>query len=166
MKISLFNYSMLWYISSIATFLLHIQKRNSCPTHIFKPIPRMDFNDHTAQEYFRQTYNYLGPLQTSTTVSNLLCNILQETRFSSCQRNQIYKITLGSIPNDWKHLLRTETSQQSFIKAFCCNNKVPKSLIKSLKDFQSSLIKKITSPFYLSLRNIIFSVLITGVKCY
>ena len=87
MKISLFNYSMLWYISPIATFLLHIYKRNSCPTHIFKPIPRMDFNHHTTQEYFRQTYNYLGPLQTSTTMSNLLCNILQETRFSSCQRN-------------------------------------------------------------------------------
>ena len=23
----------------------------------------------------------------------------------------MYKITLGSIPSDWKHLLRTETSQ-------------------------------------------------------
>ena len=38
MKISLFNYSMLGYISSITTSLPHIYRRNSCPTHIFKPI--------------------------------------------------------------------------------------------------------------------------------
>ena len=35
-----FNYSMLWYISPIATFLPHIYRRNSCPTRIFKPIPK------------------------------------------------------------------------------------------------------------------------------
>ena len=37
MKISLFNYSMLRYISPITTSLPHIYRRNSCPTHIFKP---------------------------------------------------------------------------------------------------------------------------------
>ena len=37
MKISLFNYSMLGYISPITTSLPHIYRRNSCPTHIFKP---------------------------------------------------------------------------------------------------------------------------------
>ena len=37
MKISLSNYSMLGYISSITTSLAHIYTRNSCPTHIFKP---------------------------------------------------------------------------------------------------------------------------------
>ena len=36
-KISLFNYSMLGYISPITTSLPHIYRRNSCPTHIFKP---------------------------------------------------------------------------------------------------------------------------------
>ena len=35
-KISLFNYFMLGYISPI-TSLPHIYRRNSCPTHIFKP---------------------------------------------------------------------------------------------------------------------------------
>ena len=58
----------------------------------------------------------------------------------------LYKITLRSIPNYWKHLLRTETSQKYIIKTFCCNNKVTKSLIMSLKDFQSSLIKNFTFP--------------------
>ena len=76
MKISLFNYSMLGYISPITTSLPYIYRRNSFPTHIFKPNP----------------------------------------------------------------------------------------LIKLLKDFQSSLIKKFTPPFYLSLRNIMFSILISGVK--
>ena len=37
MKISLFNYSILGYISPITTSLPHIYRRNSCPTHIFKP---------------------------------------------------------------------------------------------------------------------------------
>ena len=36
MKISLFTYSMLGYISRITTFLPHIYRRNSFPTHIFK----------------------------------------------------------------------------------------------------------------------------------
>ena len=51
----------------------------------------------------------------------------------------MYKITQNSIPNDWqlklliKLLLRTETSHKSFIKTFCYNNKVTKSLIKSLR---------------------------------
>ena len=35
-EISLFNYSMLGYISPIRTSLPHIYRRNSCPTHIFK----------------------------------------------------------------------------------------------------------------------------------
>ena len=37
MKISLFTYSMLGYISRITTLLPHIYRRNSFPTHIFKP---------------------------------------------------------------------------------------------------------------------------------
>ena len=39
MKISLFNYSMLGYISPITTSLPYIYRRNSFPTHIFKPNP-------------------------------------------------------------------------------------------------------------------------------
>ena len=39
---------------------------------------------------------------------------------------------MGLIPNDWKHLLRTETSQKSLLKFFCYNNKVT----RKLKDFQ------------------------------
>ena len=78
---------------------------------------------------------------------------------------------MGSVTNDWKHLLRTETSQKSFLKSFYYNNKVA----RKVKDFQNSLIKKFTSSFNLiipttinlsnsiygqtSLRQTIFSVL-------
>ena len=47
------------------------------------------------------------------------------TRFSHCQSYKIFKIVMGSIPNDWKHLLlRIETSQKFLLNIFCCNSKV------------------------------------------
>ena len=51
----------------------------------------------------------------------------------------IYKLIKGSIPNDWKHLLRTETSQKSLLKIFCYNNKVT----REVKDFQKLSNKEI-----------------------
>ena len=39
---------------------------------------------------------------------------------------------MGLIPSDWKHLLRTETSQK-YYKIFCYNNKVT----RKIKDFQN-----------------------------
>ena len=56
---------------------------------------------------------------------------------------------MGSIPNDWKHLLRTEISQKFFLRIFCYNNKVT----RKVKDSQNSLIKKFTSPFNLIVLN-------------
>ena len=44
----------------------------------------------------------------------------------------MYKIIIGLIPNDSKHLLKTETSQKSLLNIFCYNNKV----IRKVKDFQ------------------------------
>ena len=46
---------------------------------------------------------------------------------------------MGSILNDWKHLLRTETSQKSLSKTFCSNNEV----IRKIKDFQKLYNKEI-----------------------
>ena len=47
-----------------------------------------------------------------TTMSNLLYDIWQETRFYYCQPyKRIYKFTIDLIPYDWKHLLKTETFQ-------------------------------------------------------
>ena len=52
---------------------------------------------------------------------------------------------MGSIPNDWKHLLRTETSQKSLLKIFCYNNevtwKVKDSQKLSKRNFLLSSIK-------------------------
>ena len=43
------------------------------------------------------------------------------------------------IPNDWKHLLRSETSQKSFLKTFYYNNKGT----RKLKDFRKLSNKEI-----------------------
>ena len=53
---------------------------------------------------------------------------------------------MALIPNDWKHLLRTETSQKSLLRIFCYNNKVTWNKRTS----KNSLIKKFTSAFNLS----------------
>ena len=48
-----------------------------------------------------------------TTMSNLLYNIWRETGFyyyQPCKRK--CKFNMDLIPNDWKHLLKTETSQK------------------------------------------------------
>ena len=46
---------------------------------------------------------------------------------------------MGSIPNDWRHIVRTETSQKSLLKTFCYNNKVT----RKVKDFQKLSNKEI-----------------------
>ena len=46
---------------------------------------------------------------------------------------------MGLIPNNWKHLLRTETFQKSLLKIFCYNNKGN----RKVKDFQKLCNKEI-----------------------
>ena len=43
------------------------------------------------------------------------------------------------IPNDWRHILRIETSQKSLLKTFYCNNKG----IRKVKDLQKLYDKEI-----------------------
>ena len=52
---------------------------------------------------------------------------------------------MGLIPNDWKHLLRTEISQKSLLKIFYYNNKVT----RKVKNFQ----KLSNTEIYLSLQS-------------
>ena len=84
---------------------------------------------------------------------------------------------LGLIPNYWKHLLWTETFQKSLLHVFCYNNKVTRQ-VKDLKkpsnkDIYCSLQSnsaKYNKPLKFifwpktSLKDTIFSVLISGVK--
>ena len=49
------------------------------------------------------------------------------------------KLIMDLIPNDWKHLLRTETSQKLPFKNFLLNNKVT----RKVKDFQKLFNKEI-----------------------
>ena len=46
---------------------------------------------------------------------------------------------MDSIPNDWEHLLRTETSQKSILNFFCYNNKVIRKAKLSHKEIYFTL---------------------------
>ena len=81
MKISLFSYSMRDYIST-TTSLPHIYRRNSCPTRIFKPTHQTGLSASCHPGIFQTNLPLLGTFGDSTTTSNLLYVILQETRFS------------------------------------------------------------------------------------
>ena len=60
MKISLFSYSTLGYISPITTFLPHIYRRNSCPTHIFKPRHQAGLQASSHQGIFQSNLPLFG----------------------------------------------------------------------------------------------------------
>ena len=96
MKISLFNYSMLGCTLST-------------PPKNISNLPLL----------WTFVARFLQPGLTSSTIFHK-----NFTRFSYCQLYKIFKLIMGSISNDWKHLLRTETSQKSLLKIFCYNNKV------------------------------------------
>ena len=99
MKISLFSYSMLGYISPITTSLPYIY-RNSCPTHISLNLhTRLDFKHHPTQEYFRQIYHYLGPfcrfLQPGLISSTIFCKKLD---FPTVNHNTYIKLHWAHFP--------------------------------------------------------------------
>ena len=96
MKVSLFNYSMLGCTLST-------------PPKNISNLPLL----------WTFVARFLQPGLTSSTIFHK-----NFTRFSYCQPYKIFKLIMGSIPNGWKHLLRTETSQKSLLKIFCYNNKV------------------------------------------
>ena len=61
------------------------------------------------------------------TIIKDLCRFLQPGLISSAFLKKLdfptanhkrYKLVMGLIPNDWKHLLRTEISQKSLLKIF------------------------------------------------
>ena len=63
----------------------------------------MDFK-HPTQEYFKFTiirdlFRFLQPGLTSSTIFHK-----NFTRFSYCQPYNTFKLIMGSILNDWKHL--------------------------------------------------------------
>ena len=102
---------------------------------------RMDFK-YPAQEYFKSTIirDLCRFIQPDLAFSTIFYKNF--TRCSYCQPYKTFKLSMDSIPNDWKLLLRTETSQKSLLKLFCCNNKVTWKVKDSQK--LSILYKRIT----------------------
>ena len=76
LKISLFNYSMLGYISPIITSLFHIYRRNSSPTHIFKPTHQTRLQASSHPGIFQTNLPLISqkPLQklSATTIKSLM----------------------------------------------------------------------------------------------
>ena len=184
-KIFLFNYSAWLHLTSNNNFPAFISIEQILDQPIFlNPHTRIDFK-HPTQEYFKFTIirdlcRLLQPGLTSCTMFHK-----NFTRFSYCQLYRIFKLIMDSIPNDKKHLLRTEISQKFVLKVFCYNNKVTwkvkdsqelskrnflhpsiKIVLNSTKSKQYLNRTNLSNSFHgqTSLRNTIFSVLISGVK--
>ena len=82
--------------------LISIQEILDQPIFL-NPHTRMDLK-HPSQEYFtfaiiRDPCRFVQPGLTSSTIFHK-----NFTRFSYCQPYKIFKLIMGSIPNDWKHL--------------------------------------------------------------
>ena len=131
MKNSLFNYSMLGYISPIAASLPHIYRRNPYPTHIFKPThqtwlqassqPRIFQTNLPLFETFVDFYNQiLFPLRYFVTNWIFLCQ----------PYNRYIKLHWAQFPMIGNTYNRKFS--KIFIKTFCYNNKVTNEVTKRL----------------------------------
>ena len=47
----------------------------------------------------------------------------EKIAFATANYKRKYKLIMNLIPNEWKHVLRTENSQKNFSKAFYNNGK-------------------------------------------
>ena len=99
MKISLFNSSMLGYISPITTSLPQIYRRNSCPTHIFKSTHQTGLQAWSHSGLFQIIYHYLGSfcrfLQPGLISSTIFCKKLD---FPTVNHNRYIKLHWAQFP--------------------------------------------------------------------
>ena len=135
---------MLGYISPITTSLPQIYRRILVQPISLNPRTRLDFKHHPTQEYFRQftiiwdLCRFLQPGQISSTI------FYKKLDFPTISHNRYIKL-------HWAHFLMIANT---YLELKLLTNPLyklsaitTKSLIKSLKDFQNSLIKKFTLPF-------------------
>ena len=126
MKISLFNYLMLDYISTITTSTEEILDH---PIFL-NPHTKLDFSSDNSYFYRIPPRN----ISDKFTIIKDLCGFLQpglissttfdkEIGFLTANYERIYKIIKDLILSDWKHLLRTETSQKYLLRTFYYNSK-------------------------------------------
>ena len=143
---------------------LHFTNNNfRTPTSIEEILDQpMFLNPHTKLDFSSDNpYFYCIPprnISDKFTIIRDLCRFLQPGLISSttfdkklgfpkANHMRIHKCITYLISNHWKHLLRTETSQKSFLETFYYNNK------DTRKTSKNSLIKKFTSSFNLIVLN-------------
>ena len=116
MKISLFSYFMLGYISSITTSLPHIYRRIIPPRNIL--------------DKFSIIWDLCGFLQVGLISSTIFCKKLH---FPTVNHNRYIKLHWAQFPMIGNTYLELKlTSLKSFIKTFCYNNKVTSKVTKRL----------------------------------
>ena len=95
------------------------------------PHTKVDFSSDKLYFYYipftiiKDLCKYLQPGIVSSTTFD------EKLGFSTANHKRIYKLFMDLIYNDWKYLLRTETSQKSLLKTFYYNNRDT----KKVKDF-------------------------------
>ena len=76
-----------------------VQRRNSCPTHIFKSRHQIDCKHHPTPEYFRQIYHYLGPFCRFLLPCLISCTIFcKKLVFSTVNRKRYLKLHWAQFP--------------------------------------------------------------------
>ena len=100
MKISLFNYSVLGYISSITTSVPPFYRRNSCPTHIFKPTHLTGLQASSHSGIFQTNLPvFKNFLWISTTRSNFLYTIFfKKLDFPTANHNKYINLHWAQFP--------------------------------------------------------------------
>ena len=128
MKISLLNYLMLGYISSILTSLpprLCLSKKFLTKPYFLNPHTKLDFSSDNPYFYSIPPRNISDKFNIIRGLSRfLLPGLISSTIFDeklgfpTVSYKRIYKLIMDLIPNDWKHLHRIQTSQKTSLKTF------------------------------------------------
>ena len=144
MKISWFNYLMfcLHFINKNFPSLTSIEKILDRPIFL-NPRSKQDFSSDKSHFYcipprdVQNKFSINRNLCRFPTKPNFLYDIWWKTRFSYCQVQTLYglnsvkhKLNMDLIPNDWKQLIRTETSRKSLCitRKMSIGKRLPKTL--------------------------------------
>ena len=127
-----------FFIQLLNAWLYFTNNNFPTPTSIKEIIDRPIFLNSNTKLGFSSDipYFYCIPprnISDKFTIIRTLCRFLQsglifattfdeKLGFPTANHERIYKLIMELIPNDWKHLLRTESSQKSLLRTFYYNN--------------------------------------------
>ena len=121
-----------FFIQFLNGWLHFVINKFPIPTSIVKFLEQSIFlNLHTKVDFISDNMYFfcIPPRNTSEkfTINRDLCTFLgliscktfdEKLSFHTTNHKRIFKLIMDLIPNDWKHLLRTEIFQKSLLKTF------------------------------------------------